>query len=132
MHIIRFIHIPMLYNDPWVMYGTFAILSVFSLLVSKVDFPAKIKALLNGYGEISYSTYLFHNLFIGSAVLIEKQMDFYGSDTRAWLFVLCFALVCTTVSAMLSYRFIEKPFITYGHKLSRSFLNKPAKATTQA
>jgi len=109
--------LPWQYPDQWGWYGIFAILTVFTVLIAKIHFHARIESFLKAYGEMSYSTYLYHNLFIGSAVLIEKETGIYNSDIKV-PFVFFFAIACTYIAAKISYLYIEAPSNKFGHTIT--------------
>ncbi|MDH4274526.1 MAG: acyltransferase [Gammaproteobacteria bacterium] len=88
------------------------------LLIYKADFsatPEWLRRALKKYGDISYSTYLFHQLFIGTSVLLFINFGITG-DIKPW-FTLILTVGATLVVASLTYRFIEKPGIAYAHRL---------------
>ena len=71
---------------------------------------------LKHYGTISYSTYLYHNLFVAIAVLIIINFNIYDGLTRI-AFTFSFTFIATYVLAIFSFKYIEKPFIVIGRNL---------------
>jgi peptidoglycan/LPS O-acetylase OafA/YrhL len=111
-------HIPFIW-DKWNLYGLVALLSVLLALFSRP--PANTNRLLrfvHRYGEISYSIYLFHMLFVGTAALLVVNFGIYG-DSPKLFFVLSFSLVSSYLFSIYTYRYIELPSIRLGRKLSK-------------
>ncbi|RZM86182.1 MULTISPECIES: acyltransferase [unclassified Escherichia] len=73
-------------------------------------------------GEISYSLYINHMVVYTLAVVYLKP---YGIlDSKG--FGVFLALVCATfIVSIISYNFIEKPFVAIGHAIARKIQNKP-------
>jgi peptidoglycan/LPS O-acetylase OafA/YrhL len=80
----------------------------------------KIVQLINHYGEISYSIYLYHILFLGVAVLLINKYQIYGDEIKL-LFVFAFTLVTSYLFAAISYRFIELPSIKLGKIITAKY-----------
>ncbi|MGY3549383.1 MULTISPECIES: acyltransferase family protein [unclassified Bradyrhizobium] len=75
---------------------------------------------LKQLGSISYTTYLFHPLFIGLAFTAVGKREELGSFFDAAL--LAAALLATLLLSAASYRLIESKLVAFGHKLSYSSL----------
>jgi peptidoglycan/LPS O-acetylase OafA/YrhL len=106
-------------SDKWNFYGISAIACVGLALFSKpFVVPTFLRSFLNEYGDISYSIYLFHMLFIGVAAILVTRMGIYG-NFRKLFFVLIFSLVFSFIFAKFTYRFIEIPSINLGKKWSK-------------
>jgi len=71
---------------------------------------------LKQYGEISYSTYLYHNIFIGASVLIIVNTGLYGDEIKLF-FTFFLTLFFSYFAALYSYRYIELPRINLGRQL---------------
>lgn len=100
----------------WNWYGGIAIVSVFVVLVTKVNFHNKIEEFLKHYGTISYSTYLYHNLFIAIAVLLIINLEIYDENLRLFI-TFFFTLFASYIAASVSYKYIEKPSILIGRNI---------------
>jgi len=100
----------------WNWYGIFAIISVYIMLITQFTLPSRIKRLLKHYGTISYSTYLYHNLFIAISVLFLIHFGIHDGLLRL-LITFSFTLMASYLAAYLSYKYIENPAITLGKKL---------------
>jgi len=103
-------------SNLWNLYGIMAIVTCFIVLHSKVSLPNRLESFLEHYGNISYSTYLYHNIFIGVAVLAIINFPIESPLQRV-SFTLCFTLIATYFLASLSYKYIEQPFIRHGRNL---------------
>lgn len=103
-------------SNQWNWYTAAAILTVVVALMSNFKLPAVLEAFLKHYGTISYSVYLYHNLFVGLAVLVIVNAGIVGSHQKLW-FTFLMALVPSYVVAYLSYRYVEKPGIDLGRRL---------------
>ena len=95
---------------------TFAILV---LLSSSNKFILKFKPRY----DISYGIYLW-------GFLIQQTLYYYLGFTNAF-FHLFIALLIATILALISFLFIEKPFIILGKKLFISYQNKRVKGFLQ-
>lgn len=108
-------NIPIISNT-WLWHCLTAISAVFILLNTKIEVHSKFESFLKYYGTISYSTYLYHNIFIGIAILLIINFEIYNSTFKI-IFTLVFTLITTYYCASLSYKYIEKPFIAIGRKM---------------
>ncbi len=107
----------------WSLYGLLAIVTVFVVLYTRFDIKESfITRFLKQYGEISYSTYLYHNIFIGISVLIIVNTGLYGDETKLF-FTFFLTLFFSYFAALYSYRHIEKPGIDFGRQLIRNIQN---------
>lgn len=109
--------IPFISNE-WNLYGVVALTCVLLALFTKQ--PHKNNRFLNyvhKYGEISYSIYLFHMLFIGIAALLVINFEIYGKYQKLF-FVLLFSLTGSYIFSKYTYRYIEQPSISLGRRLS--------------
>lgn len=104
-------------------YGGIAIISVLVALFTKVSFHNKIEEFLEHYGTISYSTYLYHNLFVAMSVLFIIHFEAYDSNLRLFITFL-FTLFASYLVATLSYLYIEKPSITLGRRVIKKYIRK--------
>ncbi len=117
----NYFHLPkhIFYNQQlnWNLYGLLAILSVFVVLYTKFDIKESfITRFLKQYGEISYSTYLYHNIFVGVSVLIIVNTGLYGDEVKLF-FTFFLTLFFSYFAALYSYRYIELPGINLGRQL---------------
>ncbi len=94
--------------------GLGAVMFALFSMPPKVDTP--LARLLNRYGEVSYSVYLFHMLFVGIAALIIMKLHMHESAWK-FLFALPFTVVMSYLVALGSYKYIEMPFIELGRRL---------------
>jgi peptidoglycan/LPS O-acetylase OafA/YrhL len=76
------------------------------------------------FGRISYSLYLLH-----ATVLYISLHLFYGALSKPLLFLLY--LAASTITAALSYSFIEVPAIELGRRLTSSRRREPRVATSE-
>lgn len=106
-------------GEKWNLYGVLALLSLaLALFIKPKNYQSRILSLVHKYGEISYSVYLFHMLFVGTAVLLIVNFEIYGSTPKL-LFVLFFSLVGSYIFSIYSYRLIEKPSIEFAKKMTK-------------
>lgn len=110
-------------SGKWYWYIGIGIASVFIVLFTKVNIHNKVESFLKHYGTISYSTYLYHNLFIAIAILFIIKFDIYDSNIRLFL-TLIFTLITSYIAAFFSYKYIEKPSIAIGRKILTAKYNK--------
>jgi len=105
------------FGTKWNWYGFIGIATVAVALFTDFDIHGTpISKFLSWYGEISYSTYLFHNLFVGIAVLLIVNLGLWG-DSLKLFFTLTFATLATFIFASLTYRWIERPGIAISRHL---------------
>ncbi|MBC3765772.1 acyltransferase family protein [Neptunicella marina] len=116
-HIIELPDIPFISNH-WNWYGLIGMASVFICLFSPFKLHSAIKRFLLKYGEISYSTYLYHNLLIGLAVILSVHFQIHDALLRT-LLTAFLGIIGTYWVAIFSYKFVEVPSIGIGRKLSK-------------
>ncbi len=99
-------------------YGIAALLCVlFSLASVMPKEPSQpVLRLLSSYGNVSYSTYLFHLLFVALAALATASLPISGTP-RLYL-VVALSVVGSYLFSLFSYRYIELPSIALGRKLA--------------
>lgn len=105
------------FSSKWNCYSIIAIVIVMLLLATNIKLPKWIDSLLLYLGQISYSTYLYHNIFVAFSVLILIKFKIYNSDLRL-LITAVLTIVLTYTAAGISYRYIESPSIIAGKKLN--------------
>jgi len=97
-------------------YGVIAVVCVSLALYTK---PIKVQSIffdiLHRYGEISYSIYLYHMIFIGISVLFIVNFEIYGGDIKLF-FVFINTLFGSYFFSLLTYKYIEQPSIALGKK----------------
>lgn len=114
---IRPPEIPFL-NSTWHLFGLLATVSVgIALFTNLRDTENKLLRSIQHIGKISYSIYLYHMLFVGIAILIIINLGLTGNYEKLF-FTLIFTLLGSCIFAHYSYRFIEKPSILLGKKVS--------------
>ena len=116
-------------SNKWNVFGLIGIAVVFVVLFTRFRTEGRIKTFLKHYGTISYSTYLYHNIFVGTSVLLIVNLGIHTPYTRI-LLTATLAVLGTYVAAVLSYKYVEKPSIALGRKLSK--LRLSTAKTTQA
>ena len=72
--------------------------------------------IVNTYGEISYSIYLFHMMFIGISVLLITHFEIYGSNLKT-IFILLFSVISSYVFSKYTYIYIEKKSMIFARKI---------------
>lgn len=120
--------VPFFSND-WNWLVSMALISVSLVLFTRFRIPLGMERFMIHYGTISYSTYLYHNLFIALSVLAIIHYGIEDADAKMWLIFLT-AAIGSYFTARLSYRYIEAPSIRLGRTLERrwrndAFLNHP-------
>lgn len=105
------------YADSWVKwFSTHTIaFCVFCLFITKIKLNNKLSVYL---GRISYSLYLLHPMVIGLTFYLLGDFSYTG--TGFYIVILC-VVVASIVCADLSYRYIEKPAVDIGYKLTNKF-----------
>ncbi len=119
--LISFPDLPFL-SSPYNFFGVMAVLVTAVVLFTPFVLPKAVERFLLWYGTISYSTYLFHNLFIATAILIVIHLGLPGGNFKLF-FTLVFASVSTYFVASLSYDMIEEPAIRLGRRVADWTLN---------
>jgi len=103
-----------------------ALLTIYIVLFTRFNINKKLEVILKHYGTISYSNYLYHNLFIGIAVLLIINLEIYDSNLRLFG-TLLFTLVASQIAATLSYKYVEVPSIALGRAIVGSKKNNDSK-----
>jgi len=106
-----------LISDLWNWYVVNAIILVYIVLITRFDIPKNIARFLKHYGTISYSTYLYHNLFIAIAILFIVNFEIDDGDIKL-LLTLLFTLFATYLVSIFSYKYVEKPFVAIGRRIA--------------
>lgn len=77
-------------------------------------------------GEASYSVYLYHNAFVLLAYVLIVRLQLTGPMREAVVYIVVFA--GTYAASHLSFRFIERPGIALGRRLSTAIGSRRAPA----
>ncbi len=105
------------FSDELNCYGALAVVATALAMFVK---PTEIKSwstdFLYQYGVLSYSVYLYHMLFAGLAVLLVMHFQIYGKYPKLF-FIFGMISVGSYLTALLSYRWFEAPFIALGRTL---------------
>ncbi|BFT29619.1 hypothetical protein D210916BOD24_07950 [Alteromonas sp. D210916BOD_24] len=109
-------NVPVLSNT-WIMLGLIALAVVAVILFSEIKLPKFITNQFFKLGEFSYSFYLYHNLFIGCAVLFLIQFNIVDAALR-YLVVIMIGGVLSLYVAYKSYLHVELPFMKIGSKIA--------------
>jgi peptidoglycan/LPS O-acetylase OafA/YrhL len=64
-------------------------------------------------GKISYGLYVYHVLWLGAARHLTRRFDGNLSPGASQLCTMALALPASLVTAMLSYRYLESPFLRF-------------------
>lgn len=108
-----------LIQDKEIFFGVVALISVALALITKpVNRRNRFISVINKYGEVSYSIYLFHMLFVGIAALMVVNFEIYGGYPKLF-FVFSFSLIGSYIFSIYSYKYIEKPCIEWGRQYSK-------------
>lgn len=109
-------------SNIWNFYSIIAVLSVGVALYASFVLPESLKVFLKRYGDVSYSTYLYHNLVIAAVLLVMLKYSIEGQLRYIILFVL--TVVLTHFLAVGSYKWVEKPSINSGRKIIQAWKRK--------
>lgn len=120
-NIIELPNLPVISNI-WIVLGVAALAIIAITLFGNVYLPNKLKKLFFNYGEVSYSAYLLHNLFIAIAVLLLIHFSITDALYRI-IIVLTIGGGVSYLCSLLTYNYIEKPYIKKGRNIS-NLLNK--------
>lgn len=101
----------------WIVYGCVAVTCVLLSIVTKLTLPRRLAELLNFFGNVSYSLYLFHNLAIALVVVLYVQFSDYLAPYKLF-FLFTLASGGSTFLAWLSYKHLELPSISLGKMIS--------------
>ncbi len=118
----RIVHMPEslpIINDPNNFFGVCAVLVVgLALLTDVPKTKSRLDSFFMYYGEVSYSTYLFHMLFVGVSVVLLIDLNIHG-----YLEKLLLIFIITTVGSYyfskITFVFLEKPSIALGASFFR-------------
>lgn len=105
----------------WVFFGLSAVALVALATFTEMRLPVRLELFMIHYGDISYSTYLYHNLVIGFLVLGIPIFGIYDPTIRL-IYLFLFTVVITYILSLLSYRFIEQPFMKAGRAISKKWI----------
>lgn len=95
-------------------YGLLACATVYA--VGQLSLATSMEnKFLSWLGDISYSVYLYHMLWLSIGVLLFVNNQAISTKT-SWL-LFSFTLIGTLITAVLSYRYIELPGIRLGKRL---------------
>ena len=105
------------FGDKLNCYGALAVVATaLAMFVKPVAIKSRITDFLYQYGVLSYSVYLFHMMFAGLAVLLVMHFQIYGQYAKLF-FIFAVMFIGSYVTALLSYRWFEAPFIALGRTL---------------
>lgn len=105
--------------DKFTWYGlaSVAVILIALIIDSKKAEFSRVDDFLTLYGDISYSTYLYHNIFIALCVLCVLKFEITGQSKLFFIFF--FTVIGTYWLARVSYRFVEKPYMDLARKWVR-------------
>ena len=110
-------------SEKWNLYGVLALLSVYLAVFSRSPKKTnKFLVFLQSYGEVSYSIYLFHMIFVGIATLLVVNYEIYG-DSAKLFFIFFFSIISSYMFSIFTYRFVELPSIKIGRKYARRLID---------
>lgn len=95
----------------------FALAAIFIMLFATFNINKKLESFLKHYGTISYSNYLYHNIFVGISVLIIINLNILDANLRLFG-TLFFTLISSYIVATISFKYVELPSIRLGRYLS--------------
>ena len=104
-------------SNIWNFYALAAILMVLLTIHMRFDLKGRLSQFFAGCGEISYSLYLYHNLFLGMSLLIYLKSGLISPEYKLFFLVL-FTCVFSYITSRLSYSYIEKPSVAIGKRVS--------------
>ena len=107
-------------SNRWNFFCIAAIVTVGLTLFGDFKLNNAISNTLKYYGQISYGTYLYHNLFVALAVIIIIQMELTSPMIRI-IFTFVLTFIGSLLLAGLSYKYIEQPFISFSRNLAKQF-----------
>nr|WP_247876715.1 acyltransferase [Ochrobactrum sp. CM-21-5] len=110
-------------NDTFFIVGKFPVIAAYIaaysvFLLSLLTARPRVE-LLSSTGEISYSIYLFH---VPVCWTIYRMLQLTGFWSDVITIVIC--LVATVIVSNLTYRYVEKPMIAMGRRISDQ-INRP-------
>lgn len=111
-------------SDPLNVLGLLALILVaFALFCdeSKKDFI--LLRMLHQYGEVSYSVYLFHMLFVGLSVILVLHININDYILK-FLFVYILTLIFSYYFSILSYKLFELPSMRFAQKITDKHYRK--------
>lgn len=104
-------------SNKWNYYGVSGLICVaIALFSTPPKVPHQLHFLLSKYGEVSYSIYLYHMLFIGISAIAITRFEIYGNFPKL-LFTLGTTVVFSFLFSTITYKFIEKPCIDFGKNI---------------
>ena len=103
-------------NKEFCLFNSYSIISAFVLAFGLFAIVTKTQTLKSAFmaelGQISYSLYLMHMIFLVTLTHVIKP----NNTINFFIYLVVGTLICY-FSAKLSYRFIEKPAVNIGKKL---------------
>jgi len=109
--------------DEFTTLGLISVATVFIVTVTVIELPSPISRFLNWCGNISYSTYLLHNLFISISILLILRLELSGGSERLAL-VLLITIPATYIASHYSYKAVESPGIKFAKLIEKSVRNR--------
>jgi len=111
-------------SDKWNFYGMFALASVALALCTQSSVkPNLFINFVKSYGEISYSIYLFHMMFIGVSVLLVINFEIYGTHLKL-AFILFFSVIGSYIFSIYSFKYLEKTSIELAQRIIKNRTEK--------
>lgn len=125
--LVRHDIIPLLPIPPfgrkWDWFGSISVVMTAIVLFAEVNsIKGKLRKFFTHYGDISYSTYLYHNIFIAISAIIIVRFNIEIEYRSAMTFIL--TLICTYMLAVVSHKWVEMPSIVVGRNVAKKFKAK--------
>lgn len=106
------------FGRKWDWFGSVGVVMVATVLFARVPRShGPLARFGRHYGDISYSTYLFHNIFVAIAVIAIVHLKIPAAAQTVFVFLV--AVTGTYFLAVASYRWVEVPSIAAGKRLAR-------------
>jgi peptidoglycan/LPS O-acetylase OafA/YrhL len=107
----------------------FGLCALFTVALALVTHPptitTRLARFLTLYGEISYSVYLFHMIFVGLAVILVVNFAVHAYLAQ-FFFILIFSLLGSYWLSLFTFKWIERPSVSLGAKLANSLKKNSA------
>ncbi|ASU36714.1 acyltransferase family protein [Mucilaginibacter xinganensis] len=105
-------------SSAWVWVILPPVAGVLSCLLAKLVSKIHINKIFTSIGQVSYSMYIFHFVFVWTAIELLRRSGLNWGANLSAIVTFCFVVVSSFLFSKITYKLIEVPFVKIGRNLA--------------